>query len=236
MHLSVAVAKVNKWAVRQGGDTVEMLERPDGGLSVVLVDGQRSGPAAKAISVWVTRKVVAELAEGVRDGAAARAANDALYTLRHGQVSATLAILTIDLATSDLVVTRCGGPPVFIYTLEGGWQQLRGDAPTLGFYLHARPDVETLPLQSGLLVCAFTDGLLDAGRRARRQLDIPAAMAELWQPGSSAQVLVDGLLVRAMELDDNRPTDDTSIAALYVRPGDGTGPRYMRAEIPVPDV
>ncbi|HEY88932.1 MAG TPA: SpoIIE family protein phosphatase [Thermoflexia bacterium] len=236
MHLSVAVAKVNKWAVRQGGDTVEMLERPDGGLSIVLVDGQRSGPAAKAISVWVTRKVVAELAEGVRDGAAARAANDALYTLRNGRVSATLVILTIDLATSDLVVTRCGGPPIFIYTPEGGWRQLRGDAPTLGFYLHARPDVETLPLQSGLMACAFTDGLLDAGCRTGRHLDIPAVMAELWQQNSAAKFLVDGLLARAMKLDDNRPTDDTSIAALYVQPGDGTGPRYMQAEMPVPDV
>ncbi|MEA3309112.1 MAG: SpoIIE family protein phosphatase [Chloroflexota bacterium] len=236
MHLSAAVAKVNKWAVRHGGDTVEMLERPDGGFSIVLVDGQRSGSAAKASSVWVVRKVVAELAEGVRDGAAARAANDALYTLRNGRVSATLAILTIDLATSDLVVTRCGDPPVFIHTPEGGWQQLRGDAPTLGFYLHARPNVETLPLQPGLLACAFTDGLMDAGCRTGQHLDIPVEIAELWQQQATAQFLVDGLLSRALELDEGRPVDDTSIAALYVQSGGGTGPRYMQAEMPVPDV
>ena len=73
MHLSVAASKINKWAVRESGDTLEMIERPHGGISFVLADGQSSGEAAKAISIRVVRKVVSELAEGVRDGAAAQA-------------------------------------------------------------------------------------------------------------------------------------------------------------------
>jgi hypothetical protein len=66
MHLSIAVAKIDKWAVLQGGDTLEMIERPQGGLSLVLADGQSSGPGAKATSILVVRKVLTELAEGVR--------------------------------------------------------------------------------------------------------------------------------------------------------------------------
>ena len=50
MHLSVAASKINKWAVRESGDTLEMIERPRGGISFVLADGQSSGEAAKAIS------------------------------------------------------------------------------------------------------------------------------------------------------------------------------------------
>ena len=236
MHLSVAVAKVNKWAVREGGDTLEMLERPRGGLSLVLADGQSSGPGAKAISIWVVRKVVAEIAEGVRDGAAARAANDALHALRGGKVSATLVILSAELSSHTLVLTRCGDPPLFVRTPEGMLRQLPGGAPALGFHRHARPSVDILPLEPGLVACAFTDGLVHAGSRTGRHLDIAAAIEELWAAVPMAQALANGLLARAMALDENRPTDDTSIAVLQILPGEGNGPRFMRAEMPVPDV
>ena len=89
MELRFAVAKIGKYATSESGDTLEMIERPHGGLSMVLVDGQRSGRPAKLISNVVARKAVQLLAEGVRDGAAARAAHDYLYTYRGGKVSAT---------------------------------------------------------------------------------------------------------------------------------------------------
>ena len=97
MEIQIAVAKTNKYAVSESGDTLEVVERPNGGVSVVLADGQTSGRGAKAISTMVVRKVISLLAEGVRDGAAARAASDYLYTERYGKVSATLNILSADL-------------------------------------------------------------------------------------------------------------------------------------------
>ena len=72
MEVQIAVAKINKYATSESGDTLEAVERPNGGLSVVLADGQTSGPGAKAVSMMVVRKVIGLLAEGVRDGAAAR--------------------------------------------------------------------------------------------------------------------------------------------------------------------
>ncbi len=72
LAVEIAVAKVAKYAVRESGDSVEVIERPNGGLSVVMVDGQRSGLSAKAISNLAVRKAISLLAEGVRDGAVAR--------------------------------------------------------------------------------------------------------------------------------------------------------------------
>ncbi|MBN1260916.1 MAG: serine/threonine-protein phosphatase [Anaerolineae bacterium] len=235
MHLSVAVAKIDKWAVQSGGDTLEMIERPNGGLSLVLADGQSSGPGAKRISLGVVRKVVADLAEGVRDGAAARAANDTLYALRKGKVAATLVILSADLESRDLVITRCGDPPVFVREPEGVLRALDDKAPPLGFYRYMRPMVKTLPLSPGLLVCAFTDGLLHAGSRKGAPMDIGAMIDALWLREKTAQGLANGLLEHAMALDDGRPNDDTSIVVLLVNAGEGTGPRYMRVEMPAPD-
>ncbi len=236
MHISVAVAKINKWAVLESGDTLEVIERPHGGLSVVLADGQSSGLGAKSVSLAVVRKVVSELGEGVRDGPAARAANDMLHTLRGGKVSATLVVLSVDMHSHSLVITRCGGPPVYVREPEGTWRALPDTALTLGFRRQMRPSVENIPLAPGLVVCAFTDGLAHAGSRKGAQLDVAAAIAELWAAQPTAQALADGLLARGLAADDNRPTDDTSIAVLHIAPGAGDGPRYMRIEMPLSEV
>ncbi len=42
LKIDVAVAKTNKYASRESGDTVEIVERPGGGISVILADGQGS--------------------------------------------------------------------------------------------------------------------------------------------------------------------------------------------------
>ena len=47
LEIQVAAAKIGKYATSESGDTLEMIERPHGGVSLVLVDGQRSGKAAK---------------------------------------------------------------------------------------------------------------------------------------------------------------------------------------------
>ncbi|MGB9669194.1 MAG: serine/threonine-protein phosphatase, partial [Anaerolineales bacterium] len=95
MEVQISVSKVSKYATSESGDTVEVVERPHGGVSVVLADGQTSGKGAKSVSNLVARKVISLLAEGVRDGAAARAASDYLYTHKSGKVSSTLNICSV---------------------------------------------------------------------------------------------------------------------------------------------
>jgi len=233
MHLSVAASKINKWAVRESGDTLEMIERPHGGLSFVLADGQSSGEAAKAISIRVVRKVVSELAEGVRDGAAARAANDMLHALRRGKVSSTLVILSIELDSRSLIVTQCGDASVYVRYPGGDLELLESETPTLGFYRHTRPTVEHIYLEPGLVAVAFTDGLKH--QRSGSEFDIAAAIDDIWQETPAAQALAAQLLERAVAMDDGRPVDDTSILVLHVQSGATSGPRSMQVEVPLPD-
>ena len=94
--IDVGVAKTEKYASRESGDTVELVERPSGGFTVVMIDGQGSGRAAKTLSLLLSSKAVALVKEGVRDGVVARATHDYLFAFRHGQVSATLDLLSID--------------------------------------------------------------------------------------------------------------------------------------------
>ena len=216
LSVDVAVAKVTKYAVRESGDSVEVVERPRGGLSVVMADGQRSGASAKAISNLVVRKAISLLAEGVRDGAVARATHDALRTLRAGQVSAELTIISVDLETRTLVVSRNSQCPVMLREAGSGWRQLGEPAQAVGFHTRARPVITELPLAAGQTLFAFTDGVLHAGRTSD-SLDVEGTLNGL--PGldtASSQDLADGLLAAAVAADGNRPADDTTVVVVRV--------------------
>ena len=139
MEVHFAVAKIGKYATSESGDTLEMVERPHGGISLVLVDGQRSGKSAKNISNVVARKAIQLLAEGVRDGAAARAAHDYLYAYRKGKVSATLNILSMDAVTQTFVISRNNEAPVIIYTPENGLFLLDEPSESVGTHRNSKP-------------------------------------------------------------------------------------------------
>jgi serine phosphatase RsbU (regulator of sigma subunit) len=217
MEIEVAVAKIGKWATGESGDTLEMIERPRGGFSFVLVDGQRSGRAAKAISNLVARKAITELAEGVRDGAAARAAHDYLYTYKGGRVSATLNILSVDLVTNTLVLSRNSRCPIVIVTPEKGLQVLDEPSESVGLYRGTKPRITELPLEAGTIAVVYTDGLQMAGACSTPVFDVPAAVKDLSDESDmTARQLADGLLGRALKLDDGRPGDDISVLVLRI--------------------
>lgn len=219
MEVQFAVSKISKWASRESGDTLEMIERPQGGLSMVLVDGQTSGRSAKAISNVVARKAVQLLGEGVRDGAAARAAHDYLYTYRSGKVSATLNILSVDTQSRTIVISRNNEAPVLVRTAAAGFYLLDAESRQVGVHRNTKPVITEIPIEVGTIVVAFTDGLRHAGSLSGkgRSYDPFAAFQEMVDQGLvSAALICDRLLDEAMVMDDGRPRDDISVIAISV--------------------
>lgn len=234
MIIQAAAAKANKWASLESGDTLEMIERPHGGISFVLADGQSSGRGAKAISNLVVRKTVSELAEGVRDGAAARAANDYLFTHRAGKVSATLNIVSADLVSGTLVITRNNPCPVMVLHPDGTVQALDEPADSIGLRRGVRPRITELPLVAGTTIVVFSDGLETAGARATAVFDVLAELAGLMARGcTEAQCLADALLARALELDHGRPQDDISVVVVSVLDQPTDGVRRLALNLPI---
>ena len=246
LAVEVAVAKVAKYAVSESGDSVEVVERPNGGLSVVIVDGQRSGKSAKAISNVAVRKSIALLAEGVRDGAVARATHDYLRTQRGGQVSAELIIISVDLETRTIVISRNSQCPVLIWhasdvdLLEGEWTALDSPSDTVGVGSRVRPVIDEWPLAAGQVIVAFTDGVLHSGSRRGTPLDVRATLASLHIDAlNSAQIMADHLLDVAVAADERRPGDDTSVVVVRVfdcEPEDSLEIRRMSVSFPLPSV
>lgn len=245
LAVEVAVAKVAKYAVRESGDSVEVIERPNGGLSIVMVDGQRSGRSAKAISNLAVRKAISLLSEGVRDGAVARATHDFLRTQRGGQVSAELTILSVDLETRTLVVSRNTQCPVMVWEApcesEGAkWIALDEPASVVGVGKNVKPVIAERPLAAEQVFVAFTDGVLHAGLRSANRLDVAAVLAGQCEDAMpSAQFLADCVLNAALAADDHRPGDDTTVVVMrvFVRQlEDPLEVRRMSVSFPVPPV
>lgn len=233
MELHIAVSKVKKYATSHSGDTVEVVERPNGGLSVVMADGQSSGRGAKWISTMVVRKVISLLAEGVRDGAAARAASDYLYTERGGKVSATLNILSIDMLTKSLVITRNNPAPVLLL-MDRDLKFLDEPSLQIGLYRDTRPRITEIALAPGVTAMAFTDGIVHAGSRYGQSLDVEEKFRFLLDlHGTSPQDIADDLLQHALELDHGRPTDDISVVVLQVVDRESDEVRRMSVQLPI---
>lgn len=232
MEIQIGVAKINKYASAESGDTLEVVERPNGGLSVVLADGQRSGKSAKLISNMVVRKVIALLAEGVRDGAAARAASDYLYTHRNGQVQSTLIILSIDMESRSVVITRNNPNPVLV-SRNGETTALNADSQPVGLRRGTRPVITELELQAGLVIATFTDGLPFAGERQGTPIDPARLFTELVAIGEQPQAIADRLMAEAMRLEQSRPADDISIVVIGVLPRGNDDVRRMWVRLPI---
>jgi serine phosphatase RsbU (regulator of sigma subunit) len=233
MEVQIAVAKVNKYAVSESGDTLEVVERPNGGLSVVLADGQSSGRGAKAISLMVVRKVIGLLAEGVRDGAAARAASDALFTDKQGKVISTLNIASLDLSRGTIVLTRNNPAPMFICRGDR-IDILEEESIPLGTSRNVRPLIAEIAIEPGLIIVIYTDGLVHAGKRRGIPMDVGATIRSmLEEQDPTPQTIADALLAQAVSLDENRPADDMSVLVLKVAALTGDNVRRMTVHLPL---
>ena len=233
MEVQIAVAKVNKYATSESGDTLEIVERPNGGLSVVLADGQTSGRGAKAVSQMVVRKVIGLLAEGVRDGAAARAASDALFTDRQGKVISTLNIASVDLHSRTIVLTRNNPASMFI-CVNDQIGQIAEESIPLGISRNVRPVITEIAIQPGLMVIIYTDGITHAGERRGNPMNVSEVIRSVLEDQDpSPQALADTLLDHAVRLDENRPSDDISVLVLKVTSRVGDNVRRMAVRLPL---
>lgn len=240
MKVEIAAAKIGKYATRESGDTLEMIERPHGGLSLVLVDGQRSGRSAKRISNIACRKAISLLAEGARDGVAARAAHDYLFSVRRGKVRADLQLLSVDLETNTLVLSRNTECPAVLVE-DSTIRLLDEPAEPIGIYRRTKPVILEHKLEPGVGMIIITDGVLNAGTRFGKSFslrdEVEAVLAQAETSYPPAQHVADHLLNRALALDNGFARDDISVMVLFVNENpEDDEVRRLHVEFPVPAI
>ena len=216
MEIRIGIAKTNKYAVAECGDSVEVAERPRGGISAILADGQGSGRAAKITSGLVVNKAAALIAEGARDGAVGRAVHDYLYAVKDGRVSSTLTILSADLDTGTVVFSRNSNCPVIVKT-SYGIDVYDEDVGPIGVHKRMKPLVQEMPMEPGMLLVSYSDGIQAAGRKRGKDLSVDRLLRLLADNGpSDAAFLAETILEDALEMDDYRAGDDMTVVVMGV--------------------
>jgi len=187
-----------------------------GGVSCVLADARSSGSSSKLISSMVVRKVISLLSDGVRDGAAARAASDYLFMEKGGSCSVYMNILSADLQTQTLVISRNNPTAVFISQADQ-IECISSESIPIGHARNIRPSITEISLIPRTTVVLYTDGVMRAGERFGQSLDFCSMIqAYLDEQEPTAQYIADALLSYAIRLDQNRPNDDMSVVVLRV--------------------
>jgi len=233
MEVQVAVAKVDRYAAINGGDTVEVIERPNGGVSIVLADGKLNGVNSKAISMKVVHRTIGLISESIQDGAAAKAVAKILYKENAGQASASLNILSCDLQSNTIVITRCNPVPVMI--IQGGnINCLSSDCTLLGDNEDIKSSIYQIPLEGDITIVLFTDGIFNAGQSEGITIDLCTTLNALFQEQDpTAQETADFLLSQAINLDQNQPEDDMCVVVMQTIPQLNNPARRLSFRFPV---
>jgi len=235
MEVKIGLAKTSKYATGVCGDSCDIVERPHGGISAVIADGQGNGLAAHHTSSWVVHKAVELISDGARDGAVARAVHDYLYAMKDKKVSCTLTVLSADLDTETLVVSRNSNCPVIVKTEE--YETVYDeDVSPIGVNRHMKPLMYELPLTPGLLVVSYTDGIAHAGRkRTGHEADFEKIMDIIRDnPPGDAAYIAKAIMDYALELDDEKATDDMTVVVLGVTSGSPAEPKIEQIEVTYP--
>lgn len=212
------MAKIDKFGSSKSGDTIEVIERPHGGISLVLADGQIDSKNDKATSTMVSHRVIDQISEGMRDGAAVRAASNNIFNEHNGNIQAKLNVLSADFQTNNIIVSRNNPVPVFLISDEKV-DCLSSECEPIGGRLGISPSIVELPINPGIAIVIFSDGAYYAGKQTQQRSDICTvieALVEEQEP--TAQEIADYLLNRAIRLDDGFPKDDMSIIVMLVLP------------------
>jgi len=148
-------------------------------------------------------------------------------------VLATLNIMSVDLQTNTLVITRNNPAPVYI-ARDDHIDNLSAESKPIGTSRNIRPSITEMELVNGLTVIIYTDGLSHAGERVGKPLDVGTVLEAILEDADpNPQEIADALLALATRLEEGRPSDDISIVVLRVLPNVGDTVRRMTVRLPV---
>lgn len=214
LQFDIAIRSTHKYAMSASGDTTRIVDLPDGGVALLVIDGQGSGPSARAVAREVAAKLTGLLQDGAEAVTAARAASETLRAARSGQVSVSFDIVRA--GQDRLVEIARLSTNVLLVREEERWRELGGQSEPAGRGGGSRPFTWLLDANSNPAILIATDGVARADKQDDCEGWLLGALAA--SPSEAAAELADAVFREAMERVDGRPADDMTVAVLLTRP------------------
>ncbi len=235
MEVKIGIAKTSKYAMQYCGDSFDIAERPHGGISAIIADGQGNGLAAHHTSGWVVNKAVSLIADGARDGAVARAVHDYLYAMKDKKVSCTLTVVSADLESETVVISRNSNCPVIVKT-ENYVSVYDENVEPIGINRHMKPLMYEIPFEPGMLVVSYTDGISHAGRkRSGKMADFNKILSLVKENTvTDCDFIARSILEYALSLDHEQAADDMTVVVLGIAEGLVNTPKVEQLKVTYP--
>lgn len=215
MEVKIGLAKTQKFAANHCGDACNFVERPRGGVSAILAEGQGSSLAAAQTSRWVVNRAIALLSEGGQDETAVTAVHEELYDMRDKKASCMLTLLSADRESETMMICRNSASPVIVWT-EDYETVYDEDTSAIGVHRHIKPFVYELPFSPGMIVVSYTDGIGHAGKkRTGREADLEKILGIVRaNKAEDAGFIATSILEYALSLDNEQPSDDMTVVVM----------------------
>ncbi len=218
MEIQAAIAKIDRYSSDEEGNKVEIIERPNGGISIVMAEGKLSGSRSKGVTMKAVHAMLNLIAEGVPDGASSRVVLQRIRDEHRERAEVNISIISCDLLSKTIVITKNNPVPVLIY--EGGESRflpLEEDPESHRY----DPVVYQFEFQLGQTFILITEGVQNAGVYNENKIDLLTALGSIYDDDSdevSVQDVADNLLKQAIGHDSGRPRDDMTVVVLKVSP------------------
>lgn len=224
MELQAAISKVDRYSSAEQGDKVEVIERPRGGISIIMAEGKLSGRRSRSIAMKAVHSILNLIASGLHDGAASRTVLSNINEEHKGKAQVSLSIISCDLDSLSIVITKNNTTPV-ITVFEGTVDYLRFDDmndsdPSVV------PTVYQFEIEEGRDFILVSDGILQAGSQYEQPLDLRVSVESLYEDDEpTVQEVADAILTQAVSQDLGRPRDDMTVTVLRISPAPPTNIR-----------
>jgi serine phosphatase RsbU (regulator of sigma subunit) len=216
MEIEAAISKIDRYGSNEQGNIVEIIERPNGGISIIMAEGKLSGERSKAVTMKAGHDILSLISEGINDGASARVVLSRIKSEHRENALVNVSIISCDLQSSTIVITKNSPVPVLIYE--------KGESRILPLVINPDeqlydPIVYQFEFKMEQTFIMISEGLQNAGASNQNQIDLITAIDSINEDENCAppvQRVSDNLLNLAIGHDLGRPRDDMTAIVLKV--------------------
>ncbi|MBR2870754.1 MAG: SpoIIE family protein phosphatase [Clostridia bacterium] len=203
------VANVVKDGSNKSGDTHSVMKLSDDKFLVALSDGMGSGENAEKVSSTALSLIESFYKAGLSGDLILNTVNKIL-SINTEECFTALDISVVDLRTCKADFIKYGSPYGFIIS-ENGIKIIEGNTLPLGILEELKPSVCQTELKEESTLLFVTDGISDAFGSSNEIIDYLRSV-----PALNPQSLADGIVVKAKELNHDKPADDMTALAVRI--------------------
>jgi phosphoserine phosphatase RsbU/P len=201
-----------------GGDFYDFLPLPDNHLALAIGDASGKGLAAALMITNVQSSLrTAALFAGDCASQAVEAVNRQVYASSLADRYATLFYGVFNRETRMLRYVNAGHNPPMILRRDGSILWLETGGAPVGMFPDWKYEEATIPVDSGEIVIAWSDGVIEAVNPAGEEWGIEGVhTAAIQSRKKSADEIVRAIFSRVEEFSQGQQTDDASVIVLRV--------------------